>query len=105
MDWKPANMQEVLTAIEADWVGIDPALMTRLATYLVEPQSALVERFGRVENAFIVARINRHVVFFDDIEEEFCTAKEAAGKLWGVESYGNVAVALSELERLGSSGS
>lgn len=101
MDWKPANKQEVLAAIEADWFGIDPELKARLATYLVEPQSALVERFGKVENAFVVARINHYVVFFDDIEEDFGTAKEAAGILSELASYGNIAIALSELERLG----
>jgi hypothetical protein len=105
MEWTPATKQEVSEAIEADWIGVDPALRARLATYLVEPQSASIERFGRMENAYIVARLNEHVVFFDDIEEDFGTAKEAGGLLSEVAACGNIALAIGELKRAGSNDS
>lgn len=94
-----------MSAIEADWVGVDPALRTRLTVYLIEPRPASIERLGTTENAFIVAVIDHNVVFFDDIEETFGTAREVEGMLSEVASYGNIAVALSELERLGADGS
>ena len=100
MEWKSATKQEALTAIDTSWVGIDPALRARLSAYLIDPQPASVERFGKVENAFIVARIGEHVVFFDDVEEDFGTALEADGMLSEVAALGNIALALRELERV-----
>jgi len=105
MEWTPATKKEVSEAIEADWIGIDRALKAQLVTYLVEPQPALIQRFGRMENAYIVARLNEHVVFFDDIEEDFGTAKEAGGLLSEVAAYGNIALAIGELKRAKSNGS
>lgn len=47
-----------------------------------------------------MAQINRHVAFFDDIEWDFGTVIEAEGMLSDVASYGDISLALSELERL-----
>lgn len=106
MDWTPANKQQVQAAIEDYWVGIDPALKVRLSAYLIEPYSASVERFGTMADAFVVAQIDRHVVFFDDVEEDFGMAKLADdGTLSDVAAYGNIAVALRELERSNTNGS
>jgi hypothetical protein len=71
----------------------------RLSCYLIDPQPATIERFGELERAFIVARIGDHVVFFDDIEEDFGTAIESGGMLSNPAAYGSIAVALRELER------
>jgi len=101
MGWTSASKGEVQEAVEADWIGIDHTLKTRLVTYLVEPEPALIQRFGKMENAFIVARLNDHVVFFDDIEEDFGIAREADGSLVEATAYGNIALALSEMEQLG----
>lgn len=105
MDWAPANKQEVLTALEEDWVGIDPAVRVRLSSYLVDPRPASIERFGKTEQAFVVAQIKRHVVFFDDIEGDFGTAEEEGGKLSNTAAYGNIALALRELEQQASADS
>jgi hypothetical protein len=106
MEWRPATKQEVLAAIEEDWVGIDPALQVRLSAFLIEPFSASVGRFGAMEGAFVVAQIDRNVVFFDDIEEDFGTATlEDDGTLSNVAAYSNIAVALRELERSNTKGS
>ena len=99
MEWTPATKQEVLTALEEDWAGIDPALKARLSPYLVDPRPALIERFGRTEQAYIVAQIEQYVVFFDDIEGDFGTAEDKGGELSNIAAYGNIALALRELER------
>ena len=91
-----------MAALATDWVGIDPSLKSRLSAYIVDPQAASLQRVGKVERALIVARIGNHVVFYDDIEDDFGTAVEVAGKLTNVASYGNIALALTELERLGA---
>lgn len=65
----------------------------------MEPSPALLMRFGKEENAFIVARGARFVVFFDDVEEEFGIAEEVDGRLSGVSFCGDLMFALQELHR------
>ncbi len=89
-------------AIDLDWVGIDPDLRTRFSAYLIDPVPARIELFGTLEATCIVARIGPHVVFFDDIEGDFGTAVEKDGQLSEAASYGNIALALRELERIAS---
>ena len=102
MEWKPATRDAVKAAVRADWIEIDPALQVRLAAYLVEPQPASIKRFNKLERAFIVARSNSRVVFFDDVEDDFWIGREADGLLTETTDYGHLAVALQELERLRS---
>lgn len=85
--------------MDRHWIGIDPELRIRLNAYLVEPIPSRIERFGSLETAFIVARIGRHIVFFDDVEEVFGTAAEEGGRLRKAVSYGDLTLALRELER------
>lgn len=99
MEWAPANKQDVLAAIEEDWLGINSATKVRLSSYLIDPYPVSIERFDRSERAFVVAKIDRHVVFFDDIEGIFGTAEETEDKLSNIAAYGNIALALRELER------
>ncbi len=99
MTWVSASKQDVQNAVEADWIGIDSDIKMQLSRYLVDPQPATIERFGEKERAFVVARIGDHVVFFDDIEQDFGTAIEFEGMLSNPAAYGNIAVALRELER------
>jgi hypothetical protein len=100
MVWEPATKTEVLAALDADWIDTDPSLKHRLSVYLIEPELAEIERFGQTEGAFVVARFGRWVVYFDDVEEIFGTAELHRGRLLNPASYGHVAVALRELERL-----
>lgn len=99
MEWLPATKQEVLAAIEKDWVGIDPATIARLSSHLVDPRTALIERSGQWEPVFVVAQMGRHVVFFEDVEEYFGTAEEVGGKLSNVAIYSHIALALRGFER------
>jgi len=95
----PSIEQYARAAIDRDWVGIDPDLRTKLSAYMIEPVPAQIELFGTLETTCIVARISPHVVFFDEIEEDFGTAVEKDGQLFEAASYGNIALALRELER------
>jgi len=96
----PSIEQYARAAINRDWAGIDPDLRTRLSAYLIEPVPAKVELLGTWEATCIVARIGRHVVFFDDLEEDFGTARKKGGRLVEAASCGNIALALRELERV-----
>ncbi|QAY78154.1 hypothetical protein [Sphingosinicella sp. BN140058] len=100
MDWEPATKSEVLVALAKDWVGIEPDLRHRLSAYLIDPKSAEIERSGQIERAFVVARIGRYVVSFDDVEEIFGTAELDGGRLHNAAWYGPALLALQELERL-----
>lgn len=102
MNWAPATKEEVLACIDREWVGIDPALRTALEGYFVEPYLVSWDRYGEVMRAFVVARIGKLVVFFDDIEEDFGTAKEVDGCLLQAAFYGGIVLALRELQRLGT---
>lgn len=105
MHWAPATEDEVRSAISIDWAGIDPALGRRLSAYLIDPELAEIERFDQIEGAFVVARIGRYVVAYDDVEEIFGTAELAGGRLLNPAWYGNIVLALRELERMAPKGS
>ena len=79
MTWKPATRQEVLDAMAADLAAADADFHTQFAGMLVEPQPALVERFGHLEPVFIVARRDGLVVYFDDVEDNFRLGNDATG--------------------------
>jgi hypothetical protein len=99
MEWTPASKDEMLAEMERQWAGIDPRIRMHLSRHLVEPRPASIERFGRSENAFIVAQSGATVVFFDDVEEIFGTAEESNGKLLHPAGFGNIAIALRALDR------
>ena len=66
---------------------------------LVERQPALVERFGYLEPVFIVARRDKLVFYFDDVEDNFSLGKDATGVIMDTADYDRLVVALRELER------
>jgi hypothetical protein len=70
---------------------------------LDRPPTQLVEHFGRTGSAFIVARLGCYVVFFDDVEDSFCTAENSGEILPDTTDYVHIALALQELERLHAS--
>jgi hypothetical protein len=102
MEWTPASKEETIAAIERDWIDVSPDVKDHLGRYLVEPRPALIERFGRTENAFVVAQLGSSVAYFDDVEEIFGVAEESEGKLLHAANFGHIAAALRELERFTS---
>ena len=65
---------------------------------LVDPFKRCIERFGRVEDAFVVARGSDRVVYYNDVEDVFGTAKEAGTMLIDCGDYGPLILALREAE-------
>ena len=48
-----------------------PALRTIFETYQVAPFSAPIERYGKLETVFVVARKDAEVMYYEDVEEGF----------------------------------
>lgn len=87
--WRPATKEEVQDSLKWEQRLTDAEVWERWADKLVEPYAVTIFRFGKVEGAFVVARLPERVVYFDDIEEEFCTATEVDGRLVDDCAYGN----------------
>ncbi|MGC6330980.1 hypothetical protein [Rhizorhabdus sp. FW153] len=94
-DWSPATKDDVLRAI-ADVAADTGPDWVRYEERLIDPYPSTIERFGRRECAFVVARTATRVVFFDDIEETFGTATEEAGKLIYRADFGDLRLAIKE---------
>ncbi|WP_447931524.1 hypothetical protein [Sphingopyxis fribergensis] len=92
-EWTPAAKDEVERAIAHEMEESD---ISNWRHMLVEPFECTIERFGGVEVAFVVAIGPERVVYFDDVEEDFGTAKVVAGRLEGAAAYGPLIVALRE---------
>ena len=95
-DWTPATKEGVERAIELERAGSDPFHWGGRAHMLFDPYPCTIERFGRVEQAFVVAKGPRRVVYFDDVEENFGTAHELDGQLVDCSIYGPLILALKE---------
>jgi hypothetical protein len=80
--------------------GIAPSRLALIDRYQIDPHPVTFERLGMYEHAFIVARAAGHVVFFDDVEGDFGTAREVAGRLTDCAMFGNLALTIGELHRL-----
>ena len=93
-EWTPATKDEVLRAVRAETSEYDIGPWQHM---LIDPSKRGVERFGSVEDAFVVARGPDRVVYYDDIEDEFGTATETEKILIDYRSYGPLLVALKEL--------
>jgi hypothetical protein len=98
MDSWPATKEEVEAEIARVAKHAGPEIWARYATLLIDPYSARMDRFGQTDQVFVVARMPHRVVFFDDIEDIFGTAREVDGKLDDVAMYGDLRLALREAE-------
>ena len=95
-NWTPATQEEVEQAVAAEREETDPICFEKFANMLVTPYRRTIHRFGRDEQVFVVARAPQRVVYFDDIEEDFATAREVDGQLVDSRSYGPLVLALEE---------
>lgn len=92
--WKPATKEQVLQIVEDEAAEDD---ISQWKYLLVEPYRCDIERFGGLEDAFVVAKTAKRVVYFDDVEEIFGTANEVDGKLEVLHDYGGpLIIALME---------
>lgn len=102
MEWKPATKEDVRSAVRAELDELAPDVRDTLAARLIEPEAATILRSGKSETIFIVARSGIHVVFFDDIEDNFQIGVETAGVVSAPQDYVVLQVALLELARKAS---
>jgi hypothetical protein len=94
--WTPATKEEVQRAIELEKIASDPSSWKERAHLLVDPYPCSVERFGGVEQAFVVAKGPHRVVYFDDVKKGFGTANELDGRLLDRAACGPLVLALKE---------
>ena len=100
MSWRPATREEMLAALAAEKADLDPDFLAEFDGYWVEPCAALVRRSGEDEPVFIVARSASRIIFYEDVEESFCLAREAGGRLTEVMDFGHLGPALKEMRRM-----
>ena len=97
------NKIDILELLNKELSKVDHARQSHLSRYIVDPYTSKLERFKHPELVFVVARGQRRVVFFDDVEEEFATALESGQYLSKIAYLGELTFALEELDRLESS--
>ncbi len=94
--WTPATKSIVARAIDEIATHAGAEIWSHYSPLMVDPYQSKIERFGEVEDVFVVAKLPCRVVFFEDIEEEFGTASEIDGKLVDCLFYGDLRLALTE---------
>ena len=100
MSWQSATREEVLARVAAEMAELDPEYFAGLEAYLVEPYSVVVNRFDEHDQVFVVARSTSHVIFFEDIEGNFCLARESNGRLSEVMDFVDLGLNLREMRRM-----
>lgn len=96
--WTPANKRAVERAVAGDQTECSASVWEERAYMLIDPYPCTMNRFGNVETAYVVAKAARRVVYFEDVEEIFGTAREIDGRLVEVADYGPLILALKNAE-------
>jgi len=94
--WTAATKAEVECEILREREAAIPENLALLDQYAVDPYPVILEREGD-EQAFVVARSATHVVYFEDVEEIFGTAREVGGRLVDCAMYGPLVLAVRVL--------
>ena len=71
MEWHPATVDEVKKIVRDDLAECDEEQILAFKKYAVEPYVAPILRYGRMENAVVVARRGDEVIYGEDVEEGF----------------------------------
>ena len=71
MEWHPATVDEVEKIVRDDLAECDEQQIVAFKKYAVEPYAAPILRYGRMENAVVVARRGDEVIYWEDVEEGF----------------------------------
>jgi hypothetical protein len=71
MEWKPATVEEVKQIIKNHLANCDQEELETFRTYGVQPYSAPILRYGRLENVVVIARRGEQVIYWEDVEEGF----------------------------------
>jgi hypothetical protein len=68
MEWHPATVDEVKKIVRDDLAECDEEQILAFKKYAVEPYVAPILRYGRMENAVVVARRGDEVIYGEDVE-------------------------------------
>ena len=75
MEWQPATVEAVKTIIERDLNACDSKQVTVFEKCSVEPYSAPILRYGKIESVVVIARRRDEVIYWEDGEGGFnCSA-------------------------------
>lgn len=69
--WEPISMEELLALMKAQSSECPADQLERFQAFRLEPYKVGIERFGTIEQVYVVARKGDEVVWFDDVEEGF----------------------------------
>ena len=95
--WKPATKDVVKQIVRDERADIHADYLPLVDSYLIDPYPVVLPRLGTEEQAFVVARSLTHVVYFEDVEEIFGTAREVDGRLVDCAMYGPLVLAVRVL--------
>jgi hypothetical protein len=69
--WRPITAAELDELIASQLLGCEPSIAAVFESYKVAPFAAPIERNGRIESVFVVARKDNEVMYYEDVEEGF----------------------------------
>lgn len=75
MSWKPITKEELERELETQCNDLSPEEMGFFSSIKVPLESVEIDRNGRLENVYVVARQEQSVVFYEDVEEGFEISK------------------------------
>ena len=70
-DWRPATIDTVNEIVASDLKACDAEQLAAFTKYRVEPFSAPLMRYGKMESVVVVARNGDPVIYWEDVEDGF----------------------------------
>jgi hypothetical protein len=69
--WKPKTRGEIEMILLEELAGCTPEQRAAFERLRVPLRKAPIERYGRIDSVFIVARMGDEVMYYEDVEEGF----------------------------------
>jgi len=100
MVWQPITEVQLTDVLNTELAGLSPADRSRFQVIAVKPVLIPCQRFknSETEQVFVVARHDRMLICYDDVEHEFVTGTPGPDGIlqnWGL--GGNLMTAVCEL--------
>jgi hypothetical protein len=70
-DWQPATVEQVRRRVSKDLTACDAQQLAAFENYRVEPYTAPIVRYGKLESVVVVARNGNEVIYYEDTENGF----------------------------------
>ena len=70
-DWRPATIEEVNEIVGSNLKACDVEQLAVFKKYRVEPFSAPLMRYRKMESVVVVARNRDQVIYWEDVEDGF----------------------------------